>query len=667
MIHMVEPVNRIAMDRNQAKLVGRTWRCCVMDGLFFGALFVYLWLAVDVRLIYAVATITNFPVFYKGWTFFLQTVAHPGGLVDYGSAFFSHLFSLAWAGAAVVTLQAWGLCAGTGYVLSSTRTPGARWLRFVPPTLVLATYVPYTYHFPATTAVLVSLLLSCLYIWMVSIVGAGPQGRPWRTRNASFRLAVFSGLSILAYAACGGAFWLFAAVCVLYESLAERRWYLAGAFALVAAGVSYVEGMLLFRVSALDAYTYLLPVSWEIKGWPTRQRMIAAVYALLLFVPVTIILWHLLLMPLYKVALLRSRSHDPSATPTKGRKGRGRRKRRLAAVGRLAAAPWLRYTAGALAVMATAGVCVFALRDDDRKAWLRVHYYACHEMWPEVLETARRHPTTHLPTAHAVDRALYHTGRLGDDLFTYYQHPDALLITGQDHFLPYWHKFDVLTDLGLMNLADRNLTECLETFGEHPLILKRLALVNLAKARVGAARICFGALAKTLFGADWARDGIARLPSDPGLTGDARVRHLRSVRLGRDYTAGFFSREKMLKALLESNRHNRMAFEYLMSWYLLTRQLEKFIENVERLKDFDYKELPRLYQEAMLVYAYGTKQPLPLAGHSLDPENRRRIEDFSRIFNRYGRDKRAAFGELAGRYGDSYFFYHIYGFSPVGI
>ncbi|HSW02195.1 MAG TPA: hypothetical protein VLI39_18670, partial [Sedimentisphaerales bacterium] len=45
----------------------------------------------------------------------------------------------------------------------------------------------------------------------------------------------------------------------------------------------------------------------------------------------------------------------------------------------------------------------------------------------------------------------------------------------------YWHAFDTLIDLGLMNQAEKNLTECLETFGEQPLILERLATVNLVK------------------------------------------------------------------------------------------------------------------------------------------------------------------------------------------
>ncbi len=60
----------------------------------------------------------------------------------------------------------------------------------------------------------------------------------------------------------------------------------------------------------------------------------------------------------------------------------------------------------------------------------------------------------------------------------------------------YWHKFDTLIDLGLMNLAEKNLAECVETFGEHPMLLQRLALVNLVKGKVEAARIYLERVAK---------------------------------------------------------------------------------------------------------------------------------------------------------------------------
>lgn len=309
-------------------------------------------------------------------------------------------------------------------------------------------------------------------------------------------------------------------------------------------------------------------------------------------------------------------------------------------------------------------VVAFATQDRERRLLLTVDYCSHHRMWPQVLETAGRYPTTHEAVTHAVDRALYHTDRLPYDAFAYPQQPDVLLMTGEDRVMRYWHKFDTLIDLGLLNLAEKNLTESIAIFGEQPLLLQRLALINLAKDRIGAARIYLHTLTKTLFHDDWARDTLARLYSDPNLATDPRIRHLRSVRLDKDSTTAFYARESLLQALLETNPHNRMAFEYLMTSYLLHRQLNQFIGTIERLNDFEYTEVPRIYQEALLIYMYGTRQPVRLPGRSLDPERSRQIEDFSRIYKSHHQDKDAAFAELAERYGDSYFFYHIYGFSP---
>lgn len=140
---------------------------------------------------------------------------------------------------------------------------------------------------------------------------------------------------------------------------------------------------------------------------------------------------------------------------------------------------------------------------------------------------------------------------------------------------------------------------------------------------------------------------------------------MRSTCLDDDHGRLFYAKQEAFSALLETNAQNRMAFEYLMAWYMLTKQLHKFIENINRLNDFDYPEIPRHYEEAMLIYVYGTKKPVYLDGRQPDPDMRQQIEKFSRIFNRYSRNKRAAFRELAEDYGDSYFLYHLYGFSGV--
>jgi len=326
--------------------------------------------------------------------------------------------------------------------------------------------------------------------------------------------------------------------------------------------------------------------------------------------------------------------------------------------------PTLKWVIQSLVLFVIAGGVAAACHNDKEKTLLTVHYYACGRMWPQVLQAAKRYPYSTF-VINAVNRALYHTGRLGYDMFCYPQHPDALLLTGEDRVVVYWHKFDTQMDLGLMNMAQRNLTECMEVFGPQPMILKRLAWINMVKGNVDSARIYLGALRKTLFFADWAWRYLAKLGSDPNLTTDSHIQRLRSVCLQDDRSSLFYAKESVFLALQEKNSQNRMAFEYLMAWYMLNRQLEKVVQTVKRLNDFDYAEVPWLYEQAVLIYVYGERQPVYLDGRQPNPELRRQIEHFSRVFNSYGRNKAAAFAALAKDYGDSYFFYHIYGLSAA--
>jgi hypothetical protein len=195
------------------------------------------------------------------------------------------------------------------------------------------------------------------------------------------------------------------------------------------------------------------------------------------------------------------------------------------------------------------------------------------------------------------------------------------------------------------------------------MILQRLAIVNLAKGKVEAARIYLERLRKTLFFSGWAKDYLDRLAADPTLAADLQMQQLRARLLRKDSTVFFFAKEPMLSALVEQGGQNRMAFEYLMAWYMMTKQLGKFVQNLGRLPEFGYTEIPPLYQEAALIHA--TKYPVPLGGFAISPAAQRRIEHFSSVFNKYGRDKDAAFSELARDYAGSYFFYFIYTASPA--
>ena len=147
--------------------------------IFFLLFYLYLWLEVKLCLIYhSAGIITNFPAFYRDGVFFAEFLSYPGGLVEYISAFLSQFFYYSWAGALVVTLQAWliGIC--IDYFLGAVNAPRLHGLRFVPAILLLALYNQYTYHFIPVMTLLTALAFVCLYLKINS-------------RNELLRLAVF--------------------------------------------------------------------------------------------------------------------------------------------------------------------------------------------------------------------------------------------------------------------------------------------------------------------------------------------------------------------------------------------------------------------------------------------------------------------------------------------
>jgi hypothetical protein len=618
--------------------------------IFFAGFYLYLLFVVDLRFIYhGAGEIINFPSFFKGWAFFEEFVSRPGGLVEYTSAFLSQLFYIGWAGALVATLQAWLICACVGYFLKAINYPRLYVIRFVPPILLLVIYTQYTYHFVTITALFAALLFLCLYL---KIISKFPQ-------SGRFHLATFLVLSIILYYVAAGAYLLFAVLCAIYELLFSRRWLTGLLCLLSCAAIPYVEGVWIFGISIIDAFSDLLPFSWEIITYEPSRRMITIVYLVYLLMPLTVFvlgLWQIF------AKLTAKRKHDELDK----RKRSGRIRKLVTSI-----YTWylkhnkLRWTIETLFLFGIAVGAVFLSYDIETKTLFEVDYYACHKMWPQTFQTAHRYSDSFF-IIHAVNRALYHTSRLDHDMFSYPQHSGTLFLTAKGSEFAYWKKIDLYLDLGLMNIAQNNLTECLEVFGERPIILKRLALVNMVRGNIDSARIYLGALRKTLFDANWAENYLELLQSDPNLATDSQIQHLRSLMLEKDYGFSAIDIEDILSSLLGKNVHNRMAFEYLMSWYLITKQLDKFIRNLDRLDDFNYSRIPRLYEEAILIHLYRTRKPINIYGRQLTSESKQRFDAFSQTYEkRYLRNKQAAFKELAKEYGDSYLFYYIYGFSGM--
>ncbi|MBA7694991.1 hypothetical protein ES703_103608 [subsurface metagenome] len=426
-------------------------------------------------------------------------------------------------------------------------------------------------------------------------------------------------------------------------------------YLLSAVVVPYVVGLLVFRVSIIDAFCNMLPFSWKILYYEARKRGVTIVYLLYLLPPLTLLVFGLWQKLRQRLHFVKSR---PNKEPAKKRNKPSNRPAKILSWFRHL--PKLRWGIESLLLLTIAGSTVFLSRDENLKTRFKVDYYAYHKMWPELLTSAQHNPDNPF-IAHAVNRALYHVERLGYDMFSWPQHPDYLFLSDKKYKWMYWQIFDVFIDLGVVNMAENALTECLEGLGDRPMVLQRLALINMVKGNLGSARIYLGALRKTLFHADWAKQYLDRLRTDPNLSEDRYIQHLRSLCLNKDCPIHSLLNERTLSWLLEKNSQNRMAFEYLMAWYMLNRYLGIFVQKIELLPDLGYAELPTNYEEAALIYVYGTRKPLHLNGYLSSPQKRRQIEDFSRILSGYGGDKQAASKELSKNFRNTYFFYYIFG------
>jgi hypothetical protein len=309
-------------------------------------------------------------------------------------------------------------------------------------------------------------------------------------------------------------------------------------------------------------------------------------------------------------------------------------------------------------------VVVYFCHNAGLKAQIAVNYYSCNGMWREVLKASARWPQSKLMN-HAANRALYHTGRLTQDMFVYGQPPGGLMLSGEtENPSAWWRLFDTYIDLGHMNLAESMLILSMDAYGERPLFLRRLALINMVKGNTGVAQVYLGALSRTLFDRDWARSYLEKIECDPNLSTVEQVQHLRSImpEIDRDFES---LSESIFLDLLDKNKGNRMAFEYLAAFYLLTKQLDKFVGILHRLDDFDYVEIPRVYEEAILLHRFVGKK-VELGGREISRQSQERFNRFCNVyFGQYGGNRRAAFDKLARDFGDSYLFYSLYGLSGM--
>ncbi len=606
------------------RLSGRNRSLAVSCALFFILFYVYLWLRVDPRYLYHFFGYRRFPCFRLGWSFLMDFLTHPGGLVEYASAFLFQFFDPSWAAAGIITGVALLLFLATRAYLVAVSGIRLLALQLVPPILFLLLYNRYAHHLTTVLALLAALLGAIFYMRMAG-------------RRMWLRVIAFVVLSAAVYYAAAGAYLLYAGLCGIFELLRRRR-LLGACYLLGGAAVPYIGGSCVFLTSPADSYMRLLPFHAE-----TESNGAMLALCLYLFFPVVCLgaaLWR-------RLARTETLATEKTAVRSDQKPPQHTWKATL---------KWIFHSPVFLII---AVVPVYYSFESGGKAVLQIQYCARHGMWQQLLEKASDLSPTQQDFAVTCDiyRALHHTGRLPYEMFSYQQCLDS--------FLPPWGMLvetrvppmvmmetsDLSIELGLVNKAEHLAYEVLALAGNRPAVLWRLAMINIVKEKTEAARVFLRLLAKDIVYGKVAREYLGGLRADPLLSRDAEVQRIRSVMIAGDYLIDRIPPETLLDQLLQKNSKNRMAFEYLMARYLLTGQLGKVALNIKRLDEFSYPDIPRHYEEAILLYAYMTGVRLPLHGRRISAATMERFRRFRQLIDRGELDS------LAGEFWNSYFFY----------
>lgn len=620
--------------------------------LFFPLSFVYMGLVVRPDLIYYCfgTILPDAPAFATGWTFLGDSLAIPGGPVAYAAGFLSLGYYYAWLGAAIITLAGLGLSELCRRHLVTAGLARGFVLATFPALALFLIYSHYKHPLTVCLAVALGLALSLVFERL-------PLRRPL------VRVVLSALVATVGFWLGGaGTLLVFALMTAIYAVLVRRDWMTVVLALPTSAALAWALAGYVFLIPARQAFVSLTPFA------PSQMADLAPflralTFLLYGFAPLAV------LLVLIGKRLFGGRGRASNVPSKKISPGRVRTTHpSLASRGGAWYAPYgfARLALSALPVVLMA-LGLHLGGDALRKPYVLSNYYSSQKRWDKVIELAGRLPKgrSNLYVNHDITRALYHTGRLPYDMFRYPQDPKALLLTHEkkESNLTEWKLSDIFLELGHVNMAQKLASELLTTRGHLGAALEELGWIGIIKGHPGTARVYLEALKRDLIyrrRAESLRHGL-----DNGFTPDqaAYIDRIRSYL--RDEMAPMTGAEPVdetLAALLKHNPHNKMAFEYLMACYLLTGQVDKVVENMERLPNLGYQAIPTLYEEAILIHYGSRAQAVDLDKFNVSPGTLHRYEAFAQIRNTMGpQNSQAVLNRLVRDFGTSYFFYYCFG------
>ncbi len=288
-------------------------------------------------------------------------------------------------------------------------------------------------------------------------------------------------------------------------------------------------------------------------------------------------------------------------------------------------------------IFISGGLLVMANHDDGKEEVMAYDHYVRMQQWDKVIKMAdRKSPSSPLSVA-CMNLALCKSGKMSDNMFHYYQNgPEGLIPTFTRDFTIPMITGEIYYHLGFINTAQRYAFEAMESlpnYWKSGRALKRLAETNLINGEYKVAEKYLRILTHTTFYKKWAQYVLEMMKDEEAINTHSEWGYLRTCRTKTDFLDSEDEKDMMLGILLQQNMTHYMAYEYLLAYCLLTKDLEHFMEYFSLGTKLRYESLPKSYQEALLyVWSLSHEDPLRTVPYSVSDQVKQDLAGYQQLY-----------------------------------
>ena len=265
------------------------------------------------------------------------------------------------------------------------------------------------------------------------------------------------------------------------------------------------------------------------------------------------------------------------------------------------------------------------------------------EQWDKIIEKAEKKPATTPLGVSCVNLALSQKGMLADRLFEFYQNGgEGLFPTFTRDMISPVSTAEIFFRLGMVNDAERYMFEAQEAipnYRKNARLTRRIIECDIINGNYKVAAKLLRRLQKTLFYSNWANQTMALLGNEKAINRHPIYGKLRKYREKKqDFLFSDREMDQMLGLLFLNDNHNKMAYEYLMCYELLQRDMEKFMQYYPLGRFVGYDHIPRTFQEILIGNWMKTHSDPRTIPYSVDAQNVNNTLNFIQLYMQNPKD-----------------------------